>query len=137
QDSGCRSTNVLVITHMLTRYDEGCLPRDVRGGGACYDLVTMSTKYLVLSIGLMLAALVSACGGDGKTFPVKVSVGPNAIGVIPVNSEYVVGPNRFAFGLLSPETGAPIVDAKVHLRFYDLNDGEEFKFETDAISRVP
>lgn len=86
----------------------------------------------------MLTLLLSACGGgDGDIFPDKVEVDPNAIGIIPVNSEYVLGENRFAFGLLSPETGSPIVDANVHLRFYDLNEGEEFKFEMDAISRVP
>ena len=87
---------------------------------------------------LILALFASACSGSSdKTFSDTVEVDPNAIGVIPVNTEFVLGENRFAFGLLSPETGSPIVDANVHLRFYDLNDGEEFKFETDAISRVP
>jgi len=81
--------------------------------------------------------LIVGCGGDGKKFPDSVQVDPDGIGVIPVNTEFVIGENRFAFGLLSPKTGTPIVDADVHLRFYELNEGEEFRFETDAISRVP
>lgn len=98
----------------------------------------MTTKLWFSSIALVLTLLLSACGGGGDDkFSDTVKVDPNAIGVIPVTSEWVLGQNRFAFGLLSPDTGAPIVDAKVHLRFYDINDGEVFKFETDAISRVP
>jgi hypothetical protein len=87
---------------------------------------------------LLLTLLVSACGGsDDKVFADTVEVDPNSIGLVPVTSEYVLGENRFAFGLLSPETGAPIVDATVHLRFYELGDGEALRFEADAISRVP
>jgi hypothetical protein len=95
----------------------------------------VSLRLLILPV--LTALIVSACGGGGDQFSETVEVDPDSIGVIPVNSEFILGENRFAFGLLSPETGAPIVDANVHLRFYDLNQGEEFKFETDAISRVP
>jgi hypothetical protein len=100
----------------------------------------MFTKLLFSLTGLFtaLTVVVSACGGgDGEVFAEAVEVDPDGIGVIPVNTEYVLGENRFALGLLSPETGAPIVDANVHLRFYDLNEGETFKFETPAVSRVP
>jgi hypothetical protein len=90
-----------------------------------------------LSIPLALLLLAAACGGGGDTFSDTVEVDPDAIGVIAVNTEYVLGENRFAFGLLSPETQAPIVDAGVHLRFYELNTGEVFRFEAEAISRVP
>jgi hypothetical protein len=99
----------------------------------------MSTKLLAGLLGLALlgSTAITACGGNGKTFSDTVEVDPSDIGVIPVNSEYVLGENRFAFGLLSPDTEAPIVDASVHLRFYELNTGEVFRFETDAVSRVP
>jgi hypothetical protein len=99
----------------------------------------MSTilKLTAVPVALVLAALAAACGGGGDKFSSTVEVNPESIGVIPVNTEFILGENRFAFGLLSPETGMPIVDANVHLRFFELNEGEVFKFETDAISRVP
>ena len=100
----------------------------------------MSTIRLsaLATVAVLATLLTVACGGDDDaTFAENIEVDPDAIGIIPVNGEYVLGENRFAFGLLSPETGQPIVDADVHLRFYDLNNGEEFKFETDAVSRVP
>jgi hypothetical protein len=99
----------------------------------------MRTICRLALVPLVIALLVSACSGSGnsKVFPNTIVVDPDAIGVVPVNTEYVLGPNRFAFGLLSPQTGALIVDAEVHVRFYDLNDGEQLKFEADAVSRVP
>lgn len=105
----------------------------------CYDLlVTSPTKIRFFALTLASLFFVAACGGGSSAkFPATVAVDPNAIGVIPINTEFVLGENRFAIGLLSPTTGAPIVDADVKFRFYDLNDGEQFKFEADGISRVP
>ncbi len=99
----------------------------------------MPTFRRLALVPLVIALLVSACsgGGNGNIFPDTVVVNPDTIGVVPINTAYVLGPNRFAFGLLSPSTGKLIVDADVHVRFYDLNDGEELKFEADAVSRVP
>jgi hypothetical protein len=99
--------------------------------------MTTSTLHWTAGLALLLVLFVSACGGGGDKFADTVEVDPDGLGVIAVNTEFILGENRFAFGLLSPKTGAPIVDANVHLRFYDLNEGEEFKFETDAVSRVP
>jgi len=96
--------------------------------------MTTKSAWLVVPV---LAFLLVSCGGGGDKFSQTVDVDPDDIGVIAINSEFILGENRFAFGLLSPETNTPIVDADVHLRFYDLNDGEQFKFETDAVSRVP
>jgi len=86
---------------------------------------------------LLASLLVAACGGGGAKFPEVVEIGDDDVLPVLANSELVVGPNRFALGILDPE-GVPIVDAKVHLVFYDLSDGKEArKFETDAVSRVP
>jgi hypothetical protein len=53
------------------------------------------------------------------------------------NSELVQGENRFALGIVGSD-GLPVVDAKVHLAFYDLTDGKETKrYEMDAASAVP
>jgi hypothetical protein len=96
------------------------------------------SRLFWLPVALVPLLIATACGGgDGAKFSDTVDVQPDDIGVVSATSEFLLGENRFAFGLISPETNAPIVDADVHLRFYDLNDGETFKFETSAISRVP
>jgi hypothetical protein len=47
------------------------------------------------------------------------------------NSHQVVGPNRFALGLV--ENGRSVEDAKVNVKFYDLTSGSPaFKSESDA-----
>jgi len=89
---------------------------------------------------LVSLLLVAACGGGSKNagFSSVVEVGGDEK-VTPViaNSELVVGPNRFVLGVLGPD-GAPIVDAKIHLKFYFLNgDTATLKSEMDAVSRVP
>jgi len=93
--------------------------------------------WLALLAGWLLAA---ACGGSNKNagFSSVIEVGGDAK-VTPViaNSELVVGLNRFVLGILGPD-GAPIVDAKVHLKFYFLKGDTAFlKSEMDAVSRVP
>ena len=93
--------------------------------------------FRMATVPVALSLLLAACGGGGDKFPTSVTVDPDSIGVVAVNQELLLGENRFAFGLISPETSAPIVDANVHLRFYDLNQGEVFKFETEAVSHVP
>ena len=51
---------------------------------------------------------------------------------IPANSRLVVGPNRFALGLV--ENGRSVKDATVNLKFFDLNSGKGvLKAETDAM----
>jgi TAT (twin-arginine translocation) pathway-exported protein len=48
------------------------------------------------------------------------------------NSHQVVGPNRFALGLI--ENGRSVDDANVHVKFYDLTSGSPaFKSESDAL----
>ena len=78
-----------------------------------------------------------ACGGDDEPkFPEVLEIKEGDLALLPATSELVVGENRLAFGILGPE-GRPLVDAKVHLTFYDLNDGKQVKkAEMDAVSRV-
>jgi hypothetical protein len=53
--------------------------------------------------------------------------------VVIVPSELVVGPNRFAVGLLQPD-GRMILDAQVHFHYYDLSNpnGPRLESESDA-----
>jgi hypothetical protein len=83
---------------------------------------------------------ISACssgGGSDVKFPETVVLKDNDIVPILANSELTVGLNRMAVGILDKD-GVPIVDAKVHFTFYDLNDGKQTKkMDMPAISRVP
>jgi len=88
-----------------------------------------------LIIGLACSTLVVACrgGGDSASFPTVVSLGGNQE-VFPSirNSTLAVGANRVEFGLTDKDN-APVMDAKVHVRFYDLNDkNPRFVSESDA-----
>ena len=103
--------------------------------------MTVATRrFLPLTLlALALPLLLAACSGgsSGRKFPDVVEL--KATDILPVlaTSEVVVGPNRLVFGVLDEE-GLPIVDAKVRVAFYDLNDGREVKKEDlDAVSRVP
>ncbi len=77
-------------------------------------------------------------GSDGTlVFDDVVVVGESEFTPIIANSEIVVGPNRLALGIVDKQ-GLLVVDARVFLTFYDLNDGQEVKFlEVEAVSRVP
>ena len=103
------------------------------------SFVNVPTKLFVLILLVSVAvASLSACGGSGgKKFPETITIGKDGFAPILANTELSVGPNRFAFGLQAPD-GSLVVDAKVHLAFYDLTAGDEVKrFEMDAVSRVP
>jgi hypothetical protein len=54
-----------------------------------------------------------------------------AMQVVLVPSELVVGPNRFAVGLLTPDN-AVIGDAQVRLQYFDLSDAASPREETSA-----
>ncbi|HWO72574.1 MAG TPA: hypothetical protein VNN21_03360 [Dehalococcoidia bacterium] len=99
----------------------------------------MPTKLFALVLLACIAvASLSACGGGASAkFPETITIGKDGLAPILANTELTVGPNRFAFGLQAPD-GSLVIDAKVHLTFYDLTAGEEVKrFEMDAVSRVP
>jgi hypothetical protein len=82
---------------------------------------------------------LGACSGseEGDRFPKVVTLDPDAIQAVMNNSEVTVGRNRLVFFFRQPD-GRMLVDASVHLVFYDLTSGQEVKrFETDATSVVP
>lgn len=84
-----------------------------------------------LALALLFVVVLTGCGGTPT--PASQSSGAGDITPVFAFSEAVVGPNRMPIGLL--RGGAPINDpaAKVHLRFYDLGDGNaQVKSEADA-----
>jgi len=102
--------------------------------------------YLTLAT-LLVTALLAACGGGGSD---KSNGGggtkfPNTAETVkqgdpyPIlaNTELTVGLNRIAVGIIGGDS-RPLVDAKVHFTFYNLNGGKETKTQDmDAVSRVP
>jgi hypothetical protein len=95
---------------------------------------TSRRKFLALPFaGLLLAA----CGG-GKGGSTQVTTVKNADWTpLILTTEQVVGENRFVIGILD-KNNVPVVDAKVDLKFYDLNSGQAvLKADTAAPSRVP
>lgn len=98
----------------------------------------MHTRLLFLPL-LALLALAGACSGgkDENKFPDVTVINPDQIDVVLVNSEIVKGPNRLVFGVIAPD-GRLIVDARVHLVFFELNGTQALaRFEAEAVSRVP
>jgi hypothetical protein len=95
--------------------------------------------WLSLLLLPILSVLAAACsgGGEDEKFPDLVVLGGEDVQPIINNSEIVVGPNRLVLGVLGPNSQL-IVDAKVHLVFYELTGGEAIKrFEAEGVSRVP
>ena len=100
------------------------------------SFVNVPTRLLSLSIVLVL--LLSGCSGGGdEKFPEVVTLDPDAIQAVINNSEVTVGRNRLVFFFRLPD-GPMLVDATVHLVFYDLTSGQAVpRFEADAVSVVP
>jgi hypothetical protein len=85
----------------------------------------------------VLAFLLSACSGDDEPFADVPVLRPDQVQPLINNSEIVVGENRLVFGVVLPD-GRLLVDAQMHLVFYDLTSGSAVqRFEADAVSRVP
>ncbi|PMP81744.1 MAG: thioredoxin family protein, partial [Roseiflexus castenholzii] len=84
----------------------------------------MRSRWLLL---LLATLLIAACGQQSTT-------GGGPVTPVFAFTEAVVGPNRIALGLV--RNGSPVNDpgAKIHLRFFDLNDtSSPVKIETDAV----
>lgn len=114
--------------------------------------MTRFRRTRALAIADLAASLVAgACGG-----PDKESTGANAttakngatqaattaqtpdFSPVVAMSEPLVGKNRFALGILDGRTGAPLPDAKVKFRFFELQGNQgTFRFDADATFRAP
>lgn len=82
---------------------------------------------LLVSISFLLAA----CSGQSASAPTPTNDAPSSLQIVPVASEIVVGPNRFAVGLIDPTAGM-IHDASVHFRYFDLRDPSAPALESEA-----
>ena len=98
--------------------------------------MNVHTKLLLASLFVFL--FIAACSSsDGEDFGGTTVIRPDEVTPVIVNSEIVTGPNRMTIAVIAPD-GRLIVDAKVHLTFYELQGDTAVKrFETDAVSRVP
>lgn len=95
-------------------------------------------RYVIF---LFLMPMLAGCGqlgtssntaADGATTTGGANASANVIPVFAF-SEAVVGKNRIAIGLVSNNTPLNNPDAKVHLRFYNLDENNpQVKFESDA-----
>ncbi len=91
----------------------------------------MGKTVLAASLLFLLAACAGPSGGNTSMTPPPTGGSQSAIQVIPVASEIVVGPDRFAVGLIDPAQGM-IQDATVHFRYFDLSDPAKPVVESDA-----
>ena len=84
----------------------------------------MTKKFALV---LLISFLLAACSGQSSEStpapltPTPVDASPSGIQIVPVASEIVLGPNRFAVGLIDPSKGM-IQDASVHFIYFDLSD---------------
>ncbi|MBI4673084.1 MAG: thioredoxin family protein [Chloroflexi bacterium] len=93
-------------------------------------------KWMTLGGFVLLIGLGAACGSATPT-PAPAAT-PRGLGspapgleILSANSAHVVGPNRFAFGVI--RDGRSVREAQVHLKFYDLTSGVAAATdETDA-----
>ena len=82
---------------------------------------------------LALATLASACAGGSDVTPEPAA--PSYSGVMAA-SEFVAGPNRFPFGIISVD-GDQLADAAVTVSFYSLSQEEpELRGEAPAVWRT-
>jgi hypothetical protein len=89
---------------------------------------------LACAIIVFACLLLAACGGgsDAASFPTVLSLGDCDVCPQIRNTSLGVGANRVLLGLTDRDS-KPVLDAQVHLRFYDLNESKPiFKSETDT-----
>lgn len=82
---------------------------------------------LLLSVSMLLAA----CGGQTASMPAPTVESQSGPQLVLVPSELIVGPNRFAIGLIDPGKGM-VHDASVHFRYFDLSDPSKPTVESEA-----
>ena len=87
---------------------------------------------IILSLSFLLAACSGQVSVNTQTPPTSTPSGAStSLEVVPVASEIVVGPNRFAVGLIDPSKGM-IQDASVHFIYFDLSDPSQPVLESEA-----
>lgn len=101
----------------------------------------MTARAVRRALGAALAvtivcAVLSGCGGgspaDDARFPTVVTLGQGELFPVITNHALAVGENRVSMGLLDRDS-RPVLDAAVHLRFYDLNGQKPaLRSESDA-----
>ena len=84
----------------------------------------------------LLATAAAACGGSSEPsdaeFPDVITLGEGEVFPVITNSTLAVGENRLSLGLLDQEY-VPVLNAEVHLRFFDLTADEPvLSSEADA-----
>lgn len=90
----------------------------------------MKIKQRILWI---LCLALAGCATVPVAAPTRAPFSPTPAGleVLLANSRYIVGPNRFAIGII--RDGHSVKDAQVHLKFFDLASGKAVaKGEADA-----
>ncbi|MFB3093537.1 MAG: hypothetical protein ACE1ZN_03935, partial [Dehalococcoidia bacterium] len=92
---------------------------------------------VVLAALAVLATAAAACGGSSAPsapeFPDVITLGEGEVFPVITNSTLAVGENRFSLGLLDEEN-SPVLDADIHLRFFDLT-GDEPALSSEADAR--
>jgi len=93
-------------------------------------------SLFVITVALVAATLVSACGGSnasgGVEFPTVVTLGKGDFFPSILNYSLGVGPNRVSISL-TDRSDHKVLDAAIHVQFYDLNgDKPVMKSEGDA-----
>lgn len=94
-------------------------------------LLTKPQVLLLLTV-LCSVLVLASCSGRGDTAP---SLVVREIDPVIVSTDLAVGTNRFVIGLIDRETKALVLDARLHFRFFRLeNRGakEILKAEADA-----
>lgn len=83
---------------------------------------------------LVLALLMAACGQSASTSSSATAAPAASVEPVFAFSEAVAGPNRIAIGLVRANSPLNEPNAKVHLRFFNLDEqNTQVKFEEDTM----
>lgn len=100
----------------------------------------MTRRWFITGFLFLLVTMLGACGQDtqepaggvqGVHEHLRDDEITTQVTVALVPSEFRLGPNRFAIGLMDAQGGL-IHDATVHLDYYDLRDPEKAVYESEA-----
>ncbi len=99
-------------------------------------------KATAMAVLVALALIAAACGSGGSedeqpqgaTPAGSPGAGTNLAAQV-VTSSHVVGPNRFALGVIDQDAGSPVLDGQIHFRFFKV-DGEEAQLRSESDARL-